>query len=151
MARVREPEGFREYVAGSRDRLLRAAWLLTGDLDEAEDLLQVALSKVWSRWRRITSQEGDIDAYVRRVLVTCHLTALRRRRWRELPYAAGERQSDVGQDPQDELVAEWDLLVRVLACLPPRQRLTVVLRYYLDASEGWFRVIVATLTVHDGM
>ncbi|MDQ2813886.1 MAG: hypothetical protein M3Z75_18955 [Actinomycetota bacterium] len=51
---MREPEGFREYVDGSRDRLVRAAWLLTGNLDDAEDLVQATLIKVWPRWQRIS-------------------------------------------------------------------------------------------------
>ncbi len=73
---------------------------------------------------------------MRRVLGTCYLTAVRRRRWRELLRIDGEQR---GTDPGDRevtVVADRDLLARALADLPPRQRLTVTLRYYLDVSEA---------------
>jgi hypothetical protein len=38
-----EPDGFREFVAVRSPALLRTAWMLTGDVQLAEDLLQTAL------------------------------------------------------------------------------------------------------------
>jgi DNA-directed RNA polymerase specialized sigma24 family protein len=38
---------FEEFVEGCGSRLLRTAWLLTGDAHLAEDLLQTALAKAW--------------------------------------------------------------------------------------------------------
>ncbi len=48
-ARVREPAGFSEFVAARSPALLRAAWLLTGDDGAAQDLVQAALIRTWSR------------------------------------------------------------------------------------------------------
>jgi DNA-directed RNA polymerase specialized sigma24 family protein len=39
-------DGFTEWAAGVQRRLLRSAYLLTGDLHRAEDLVQEALVKV---------------------------------------------------------------------------------------------------------
>ena len=52
--------GFAEYVAGHRAGLSRAAYLLTGDVYAAEDIVQDALVTAASRWRRIR-EGGDPD------------------------------------------------------------------------------------------
>jgi len=41
---MREPDGFREFVQARSPALLRAAWLLTGNQDTAQDLVQTALA-----------------------------------------------------------------------------------------------------------
>ena len=57
---------FGDYVAARSTALLRTAFLLTGDWQHAEDLLQTALTRCYDRWSRIDSPEP----YVRRVMVT---------------------------------------------------------------------------------
>ena len=52
---------FREFVAARSGALFRSAYLLTGQREAAEDLLQTVLAKVARRWDRI---EGRPDAYV---------------------------------------------------------------------------------------
>jgi RNA polymerase sigma-70 factor (sigma-E family) len=127
---VSEPEGFRAYVEARQGALLGMAWLLTGDWQHAEDLVQTALAKVWPRWSRIAAK-GDPDAYVRRAIVTTYLT-WRRRRWH------GERPELVPDlVSRDDAYAESDLRAafgRILPELPPRQRAVVVLRFYDDLS-----------------
>lgn len=56
---------FRDFVAARSPALLRTAFLLTGDWQRAEDLLQTALLHCFGRWDRIANHE----AYVRRTLV----------------------------------------------------------------------------------
>src|SRR2546423_3793791 len=75
------PDGFVEFVATRSPVLLRSAWLLTGDMGKAEDLLQTVLALVWPRWRRVVAG-GNPEAYIRRVLFTTYLS-WRRRRWRD--------------------------------------------------------------------
>jgi RNA polymerase sigma-70 factor (sigma-E family) len=130
---VREPDGFREYVAAKSPSLTRAAWLLTGNEAAAEDLVQTALVRMWSRWSRL-EQDGNVDAYVRRVLVTTYVNGWRRR-WR------GEIPTEVLPDGPDaaDVHAATDLRLavrRALAELPPRQRAVVVLRYFQDLTEA---------------
>ncbi|MFE3252995.1 sigma factor [Streptomyces sp. NPDC059209] len=51
--RDRDPDrdgDFEAFVAARGPRLLRVAWLLTGDAHLAEDLLQMTLAKVWPKW-----------------------------------------------------------------------------------------------------
>ncbi|MEU5000232.1 SigE family RNA polymerase sigma factor [Streptomyces sp. NPDC021622] len=119
---------FEEFVAASGPRLLRMAWLLTGDAHLAEDLLQTALAKAWPKWRRIGQEHPE--AYVRKILVNTH-TSWWRRHWRaevphgELPERAGELDAYEGVDLEQSLAA-------AVRRLPPRQRAVVVLRYFED-------------------
>ena len=125
-------EDFDSFVRGRSRPLLQAAWLLTGDWQQAEDLLQTSLVKVYLSWGRIR-KDGNADAYARRVLVTTYVTA-RRRRWRaEVATGTLPDHPDVG----DEFAAV-DLrgaVTDALQQLPRRQRAVVVLRYYCDLSE----------------
>ncbi|GGZ15694.1 DNA-directed RNA polymerase sigma-70 factor [Streptomyces inusitatus] len=121
---------FEAYVAARGARLLRVAWLLTGDAHLAEDLLQTVLAKVWPKWRKISGDHPD--AYIRKALVHTHASWWRRR-WRgELPH---------GELP--DTVASWDAyasvdleqsLAAAVRALPVRQRAVVVLRFFEDLS-----------------
>jgi RNA polymerase sigma-70 factor (sigma-E family) len=124
---------FEEYLAVRETALLRTAWLLTGDWQHAEDLVQTALVRVWPRWSKVVAG-GDPDAYVRTVLVRCYASAWRRR-WR------GEVPTDVlpdaaGGDRDVEAADLRDALRRVLPLLPPRQRAVLVLRFAEDLTEA---------------
>ncbi len=61
-------EDFEDWVRVSSPRLRRLAFLLTGDLDEAEDLVQSAYAKVLPRWHRISAYDAP-EAYMHRVMV----------------------------------------------------------------------------------
>jgi RNA polymerase sigma-70 factor (sigma-E family) len=120
---------FEEFVASRGRDLWRTAFLLTGDAHKAEDLVQTALMKCWRRWSSI-ADDGAVEAYVRRAMVTTY-TDWWRRRWNserpteDLPDVV-HRDSD-GADRQDILAA--------LAALPRGQRAVIVLRFYEDLTE----------------
>ncbi len=120
--------GFEAYVAARTPALMRTSYLLTGDWQRAEDLLQTALMRCYGRWDRIR----EPDAYVRRALVVTY-AGWRRRRWvGEAPGLVPER---AGEDAIGPAAERADML-RLLAELPPRQRAVVVLRYYEDLPEA---------------
>ena len=129
---VRDAQTFDALVEACSPRLLRTAWLLTGDPQLAEDLLQTALTATYLRWGRLRDT-GAAEAYVRKVMAT---TASRwwRRRWH------GERPTEVLPERPAadayEAVDDRDGLRRALASLPSRQRACVVLRFYDDLSEA---------------
>jgi RNA polymerase sigma-70 factor (sigma-E family) len=129
---VEGDEEFREFVAARSPGLLRLGWLLTGDYQLAEDLLQTALVRAWPHWRRVTA-DGSPEAYVRRVMVTTYATWWRRR-WRtEVPHGQLPDRAAAGDAyAVTELRA---VVLRALAELPPKQRAIVALRYYEDLSE----------------
>jgi RNA polymerase sigma-70 factor (sigma-E family) len=132
----REEEEFRTFAASRRARLLRAAYLLTGDAGLAEDLVQTALFKAALRWRRIVAS-GDPEPYVRRILYTEHVSAWRRRGAVEVLGADAPDGAAPASDPEQQLV-----LRDALAKLTPKQRAVLVLRYYEDLTEAQAAVVL---------
>lgn len=118
------------FVAASSARLLRAAWLLTGDAGRAEDLLQSALAKAWRRWRTVSV--NNPEAYVRRILYTTYVSGWRRR-WRT-EVAAPPPAELAGHGDVAEEAADRDAVRRALARLSRQQRAVLVLRYAEDMS-----------------
>lgn len=122
---------FESYAAARWSRLLRTAFLLTGDHHEAEDLVQATLAKVFLGWHRVRRLE-EPDAYVHRALVNNNISRHRKRRVLQLlTPILPERPREGGLSR----VEERSLLLEALAALPPRQRAVVVLRYWEDFSE----------------
>lgn len=108
-------------------RLLRTAYLLTGDQQDAEDLVQDTMVKVLTRWKQV-SDTRNAQAYATRMLVNHFLSGKRRRSARNIDLAA-ERAGSV-PDFADGL-ADGHALARTLKSLPERERTAVVLKYYL--------------------
>ncbi|MFJ8434967.1 SigE family RNA polymerase sigma factor [Kitasatospora sp. NPDC094019] len=124
---------FEEFAATRWRRLVRTAYLLTGDHHEAEDVVQATLAKVFRSWPRI-SRLDEPDAYIHRALVNNNLSRHRRRRVRQLLVPVlPDRAHTPGAAHHD--VDERSVLLQALAELPPRQRAVVVLRYWEDMSE----------------
>jgi RNA polymerase sigma-70 factor (sigma-E family) len=124
-------EGFREYAAARRGHLRRTAYLLCGDWYLADDLVQDALAKLFVHWRRIRSR-GEVDPYVRRMLVNGYLATHRRPSRREVTTADLPDRPAPAPAPTDD--GTRDLLLRALSELQPSQRTIVVLRYWDDLS-----------------
>lgn len=116
------------FVEGRRTALFRSAYLLCGNRDEAEDLVQTTLVKVVLGARRHGRLE-NIEAYARKTLVNTFISA-RRRFWRR-EQAYGE----MPDMPERVVDSDTGLMVRAaLAGLAPKQRAVLVLRYWDDLS-----------------
>jgi RNA polymerase sigma-70 factor (sigma-E family) len=121
---------FVEYVRARQHALLRAAYLVCGDVHLAEDLLQGALVKLARQWERVRDEAPD--AYVRRILYRDAVSSWRKRRHEVVGLHASPERFD--RWDADEVERRLDVL-RALDALTPRQRATVVLRFFEDRSE----------------
>jgi len=125
-------DDFDRFVADSVNGLLRTAYLIVGDLHEAEDLVQETLFKVARRWPRVSRMDHPA-AYARRILVNFALRGNPKRSRRRIELSETGPSDSIAQaaplDRHDELHA-------ALAALPPRQRAVLVLRYFLDLPEA---------------
>ena len=122
-------EELEQFVQGRYLALRRTAYLLCGDWHRAEDLVQSTLIKVVVAARR--RHVESLDAYSRQVLLRLFLDE-NRRLWRRREKSWAEPVEVV-----DGSGADSDLKLTVLSALrglPPRQRATVVLRYWEDRS-----------------
>ncbi len=111
---------FSEFFAREHIRLGRAIYLLTGNWEEAEELVQEALARAYERWDRV-SRMDEPAGYVCRIDANLHRRKRRMRTWLPL---LGERPGPA--DPIDAAESRMDLLA-ALATLPGDQRETVIL------------------------
>jgi RNA polymerase sigma-70 factor (sigma-E family) len=131
---------FDSFVAEVGEGFLRAAYLITWDLADAEDLVQECLFKVARRWPRVRKMDHP-TAYARTVLVHLALDGgkHRTRRRAELAEAAAapleQHEDDAAVRVLGRVEASADLM-QALGALSPRQRVALVLRYFEDLSEG---------------
>lgn len=127
---VTEPLAFEAFFEAERARLLRALVVLTGNPEEAEELLQDAFIAVWERWDRVASM-ADPTGYLYRTAMNRHRSALRR--------ATRAARRAVGLANGGDLFAEADerdAVARALATLTLRQRQAVVLTELLGYGSA---------------
>jgi RNA polymerase sigma-70 factor (sigma-E family) len=140
---------FDEFVRARGAALLRFAYLLAGDRGLAEDLVQDALVKAYLRWGGRAAIERP-EAYVRRIIVNEFVSWRRRRASREVVGPVPDRAGGDHAEGVAERVRVWQVLAR----LPRRQRVVLVLRYYdglpdreiadlLGCAEGTVRSLAA--------
>jgi len=128
----RDVSAFSEFVAARSTALFRTAYLMVGDHQLAQDLLQEALVKTLIAWPRLNDPD-HVEAYARRIVVNTSISWRRRKSFHERP--AETLPEPVSHDAVDNLLTHDVLLAHLLA-LPPRQRAAIVLRYYLDLTEA---------------
>lgn len=122
---------FTAFVTDRGPALVRVAYTLTGDQQTAEDLVQSALAKAFTRWPRL---RDDPEPYIRRIIYNDRVSFWRRQ---------GRRGELLVADMPEPGVQDHDTTLRLglriamrkaLLALPPRQRAVLVLRYLEDRS-----------------
>lgn len=123
---------FEVWAVARSPQLSRTAYLLTGDLHLAEDLVQETLTRVAERWTVLT-RRGDPDAYARRVMYHRSIDWWRRRRSR--PETVSGHPPELARADDTEPILDRVVLRDALLRLTPRQRAVLVLRFFEDRSE----------------
>jgi len=112
--------------------LIRLAYVILGDRQAAEDVVQDAFCNLFRRWDDLSHVEGA-GYYVRVSVLNACRSALRHRAIRgrrvlyELPAPSVEA-AVLGSEERAELI-------RAVDRLPRRQRETLILSYYLDLPD----------------
>ena len=128
---ARGDEEFVEFAGASSARLQRAAYLLTGDRHQAEEIAQATLVRVYAAWGRV--RRRDPYAYARTVLANLVNDQWRRPMREYATEVMPDREAP--RDLADDVTRRrW--LISVLGTLSPRERSVIVLRHLLDASEA---------------
>jgi RNA polymerase sigma-70 factor (sigma-E family) len=127
-----EEQDFTKFVQAHADRLLRLARLLVPDAAEAEDALQTAMLRLTRHWSRHLDSPA---AYVRATLVNLAKDRGRRSHLVPVPVQTDPHLLTAGPDHADAIAAQAHL-DQLLTALPPRQRVTVVLRVVDGLSEA---------------
>ena len=127
----RDPQAFAEFVAARSGALHRAAYLMVGDAQLAQDLVQEALTKTYVAWPRLREPARSRHTPARRSPRRRSLVpqeVVGRAHERHLP----ERRPAGHADEVDQ--RDW--LWQALQELPARQRAAIVLRFYEDLTEA---------------
>ena len=123
------PGTFASFFADEQKRLLRALFLLTGNAEEAEEILQDSFLAVWERWERVATMD-DPTGYLYRTAMNRHRSIARR--------TARAARRTIGQAHGGDLFAdavERDAIARAMATLTPRRRQAVILTEMLGYSS----------------
>ncbi|WP_067182218.1 SigE family RNA polymerase sigma factor [Microtetraspora niveoalba] len=120
---------FDEFVRARGGALFRYGIVLTGNADDAADLVQEALLRLGDAWKRVVRKD-DPEGYVRTVMARQHISWWRRRRREHLV-------ADTPEHGYTDPLLDGDAgLWKEIAGLPPKQRAVLVLRYYEDLPDA---------------
>jgi RNA polymerase sigma factor (sigma-70 family) len=119
---------------GLGGRLLRLAVLLTGNVVDAEDLVQSTLALALVHRDRVAAA-GSPERYLRAVMVNALRAQQRRRGGNERPVSPATFPDRATTEDVAESVTQRLVLRRAMAALSPAQRVALVMRYYLDATD----------------
>ncbi|GIF50005.1 RNA polymerase sigma-70 factor (ECF subfamily) [Asanoa ferruginea] len=119
---------FDDFYRASRRRMLGYIYVLTGDIVEAQDVVQEAFVRAWQRWSTVGGY-ADPEAWVRVVAARIAISRWRGRMSRARAYARHGAPTPV-EGPTPDTVA----LVAALRRLPAAQRTTLALHYVLGLS-----------------
>jgi RNA polymerase sigma-70 factor (ECF subfamily) len=142
--------GFDEFYRDTSVRMLRYGYALTGDLAEAQDVVQEAYTRAWRNWRSVARHPAP-EGWLR--LVVARLATDRWRRlsgWRAAVRRAGP--PEPAAPPSEDAV----LVTAALRRLAPHLRQAVALHYLFDlpvaaiAAETGVPVGTVTSRLHRG-
>jgi RNA polymerase sigma-70 factor (ECF subfamily) len=121
---------FEELYTSTFGRLVGQLFLVTGDLHEAEEVVQEAFTRAAGRWHRLRDYDVP-ELWVRRVAINLATDGRRRVR---------RRLAVLAQLDADEVIPPISVdglaVASALATLSRRQRQVVVLHYLLDLPVG---------------
>lgn len=121
------PDDLVAFCRREHPRLVGALDLYVGDVHVAEELAQEALVRASQHWSRVSRLDSP-GGWTHRVATNLANSWFRRR--------AAERRARGRIDPvvahRDPDGADRESVRRAVSALPDRQRLVLVLRYYLD-------------------
>jgi RNA polymerase sigma-70 factor (ECF subfamily) len=120
--------GFDEFYTGSRRRLLGYVYALTGDVSEAQDVVQEAFVRAWQRWSTVGAY-GDPESWVRVVAARIAISRWRGRRSRARAHVRHGIAEPV-PGPSADTVA----VVAALRRLPEAQRTALALHYVVGLA-----------------
>jgi RNA polymerase sigma factor (sigma-70 family) len=121
---------FTLWLRDNQKAFLRAAKVICFDIQNAEDVLQEALTDVYMRWSKLRNHENP-EAYLMRVMVSKHADMrrkwLRRQQDRETQWELAENIRDLVDQTED--VTQRLLVQAALKTLSAAQRAVLVLIY----------------------
>jgi RNA polymerase sigma factor (sigma-70 family) len=112
---------FEDFFEHEQERLLRLLWMVTGSLQEAEDIVQDAFLRVWERWPTVSSMENP-TGYLHHTAMNIFRNRYRRARLRLRTAIGSNPPVDAFGSAEDRIS-----VAHALGSLTPKQRAALVL------------------------
>jgi RNA polymerase sigma-70 factor, ECF subfamily len=112
---------FEDFFEQEQDRLLRLLWMVTGSLQEAEDIVQDAFLRVWERWPKVSVMESP-TGYLQHAAINIFRNRYRRARLGLRKVAASDPPVDAFGSVEDRISVS-----NALGSLTRKQRAALVL------------------------
>jgi RNA polymerase sigma-70 factor, ECF subfamily len=112
---------FEDFFEDEQERLLRLLWMVTGSLQEAEDIVQDAFLRVWERWPKVSAMDSP-SGYLHHAAMNIFRNRFRRARL--------ALRTAIGSDPPVDAFASAEDRISVssaLGSLTRKQRAALVL------------------------
>ena len=119
---------FEEFFVTEHARLFGALCFVTGDRDEAEEIMQDAFLRLWERWDRL--RLDDAPAYLFRTAINVF-----RNRYRRASLSLRKTLAIAPSEDAFATVDDRDLVVRTLRDLTADQRAAVLLTGYVGLTS----------------
>ena len=137
-----ERKAFEDLVLKKRERVVRTAFQITGNLEDAKDVAQGVFLRLWKVLRRFDLTKR-FDTWLYRITVNAAIDFVRERGPKGFLQAMPEGAAETLQDPARPADELYDLgqlqglFLRLAAKLAPKQRAAFVLKEIegLDTAE----------------
>jgi RNA polymerase sigma-70 factor (ECF subfamily) len=117
---------FDEFYRARAAGLTRQLTLVTGNVSDAQEVVQEAFARAWQRWSSISRYEAP-EAWVRTVALRLAVS-----RWRKARNAASAWQRHGPAENLPGATEDTVALIAALRKLPEQQRIAIVLHHLLD-------------------
>jgi RNA polymerase sigma-70 factor (ECF subfamily) len=125
---VKDADGFDAFYTATNRRLTHQMYAMTGNLADAQELVQEAYARAWQRWSSVSAYE-DPQAWVR--TVAWRLAASR---WRRTKTAMAAMVRHGASEDTPEPSIDNVALVTALRQIPEVQRRAIVLHHLVGLS-----------------
>lgn len=128
---MEDAEAYSDFYERSYPVLVGQVFVVTTDRAEAEEVVQEAFARLWSRWSRVSRYENP-EAWVRRVAL--NVASKRWRRARRGDQLAQDAHADSGVVSEAAMARERLDLIAGLRRLPASHREALLLHYIVGLS-----------------
>ena len=125
---MRDAEEFDGFYRDTAARMVRYAYALTGDLAEAQDVVQEAFTRAWRHWRTVAAHPAP-EAWLRLTI-----SRLATDRWRRLGGLRAVLSRTGPPEPAPPPSEDTVVLTAALRQLPAPLRQAIALHYLFDLS-----------------
>jgi len=137
-AKQGDTEAMRAIFERNRQKIFSMAYRYTGNVEDAEDILQETFIKTFRHLERYkTDNHGGFSSWVTRIGIHCSIDYLRRKKTRKHVHSDWESIESTFADqgssnPEDSIQLKQlrDKITGLIAGLSPRQRMVFILKHH---------------------